>query len=217
MCFISTESSSAAAKTMATTTTSSQKVGVQTDSESKGQRKRQRFLTVNGGDLFGTLFRMILLDIPYLTILVAAIGLSLFKNYQETYYDPLLDTLTWTDERAEQEMTYYGRMCSAKDSSAQSPEQLLLSPDMTPDQVVDSMLTHGVSIFPKLMKPETAQALRETILEYNHIEDNFGVISNRHRWSYGIRMEQHPIVRQALREVASNPLCTQRFWLGKGL
>lgn len=169
----------------------------------RGQR-RNRFL--RAGELVGTLLRVICLDIPYLVILVAAIGLALFKNYQETYYDPLLDTLTWTDERAEQEMTYYGRMCTAQDSTAQSPEELLLSPDMSSDQVVDSMLTHGVSIFPSLMKLETAQALRETILEYNRIEDNFGVISNRHRWSYGIRMEQHPIVRQALREVASNPL-----------
>ena len=156
--------------------------------------------------MIGTALRCLLLDLPYLTLLLAALAFGLLKHYQEAFYDPLLESLVWTEERAEQEMTYYGRVCSAQEATAHTPEELLLSPDMTPDQVVDSMLTHGVSIFPNLIKPETARVLRETIVEHNLIEENFGVISNNQRWSYGIRMEQHPVVRQALREVASNPL-----------
>jgi hypothetical protein len=48
--------------------------------------------------------------------------------------------------------------------------------------------------------------LRETIIQYNTVEENFGVISNKHRYSYGIRMEQDPIVRTAVKEIATNPL-----------
>ena len=152
-----------------------------------------------------TIAILVFLDLPYFIAFLFLLGSTIVYDYEQNYIEPQLKTLRWTTRRAASENTYYTRMCTATDASATTPEELLIRDDMKPNEIVDSMLTHGISIFPHLITPATAKVLRETIIEHNTIEDNFGVISNKHRYSYGIRLEQHPIVRQAAKEIVTSP------------
>ena len=99
-----------------------------------------------------------------------------------------------------------GRVCTEQDTTATDPEELLISDSMSTDEAVDSMLHHGISIFPNLLQENTSQALRDTIIEFNTIEENFFVLGKKARYSYGIRVEQHPAVRQAIHEIVTHPV-----------
>jgi hypothetical protein len=155
-----------------------------------------------------TALRLFLFDVPYIVLLMLYAATVLVCKCNEDYFAPQLnELLRWRGKatRKMNEITYYGRVCTEADLTAATPEEITITPDMTTDDAVNMMLRHGVSIFPDLLTEETARELRETILEYNQIEDNFYVISKNYRWSYGIRVEQSPIVRQAIHEITTNP------------
>lgn len=170
------------------------------DSAQQQQRSTQtRLVTVL------TIARWFLLDTPYFLVLLVFAASQIAIYYHDTYVLPQFELLRWGKDRAQHEVTYYKRLCTAADQSTFEPEDLILTDDMSADEMVDSMLTHGISVLPNLLQMDTAVQLRESIVKYNTIEENFGVISNENRYSYGIRMEQDPIVRQAVKEISTNP------------
>jgi hypothetical protein len=101
------------------------------------------------------------------------------------------------------EATYYGRFCTSKDSTTSNPLDLIVSDET---ESVPKMLKHGITIYPNLISQNTSQQLRETIIEYNHIEENYHVIGKDNRNSYGIQLDQHPSIRKAMNEILSNQL-----------
>jgi hypothetical protein len=68
------------------------------------------------------------------------------------------------------------------------------------------MAKHGVSLYPNILQEETADKLREWIVQHNKMEEGFYVISGKHRFTFGIGVNQAPIVTQALKEVAEHPV-----------
>lgn len=152
-----------------------------------------------------TVARWLLLDTPYLLLLLVFGACHFAMYFHDHYVTPQFDLLHWNKDRAKTEVTYYKRLCTAADQTTFEPEDLILSDDMTSEEMVDSMLTHGISVVPNLLDPNTAAELRASIVKHNVLEENFGVISNKHRYSYGIRMEQDPIVRKAVRDISTHP------------
>ena len=157
-----------------------------------------------------SVIRVLILDFPLVILLLLYATTELLLHCNEQYWEPLVnELLPWRNNRMHRknsEMTYYGRVCNENDQTANSPEEIMISRDMTSDDAVESMLKHGISIFPNLLKPETAADLRETIIEHNHIENNFHVLQPEQRYSYGIRVEQHSSVRQAIHEISTHPV-----------
>jgi hypothetical protein len=154
---------------------------------------------------YTTMLRILLLDMPYLLLVLAVVLTRVALHYHDAYLLPQLDLLAWSEERAANEVTYYKRICTTADQSTHDPRDLLLNDvDMSAEDMVDVMLRHGVAVLPDLLSIETATALRETILQHNTVEENYWILSHEHRHSYGIRMEQHPVVRTAVREIATN-------------
>jgi hypothetical protein len=67
------------------------------------------------------------------------------------------------------------------------------------------MLRHGTTLLPGLLRPETAEPLRNFILHENQInQELFYVIENKNRWSFPIRVDQDPAVTTALEELLRN-------------
>ena len=55
---------------------------------------------------------------------------------------------------------------------------------------------------------KTAAAARAFILERNKLEKNWGVISNKNRWSFGVDVNSDPSIQQALKEIGQNQQLT---------
>ena len=76
----------------------------------------------------------------------------------------------------------------------------------TPTQCMHHMAKHGVSLYPNILKEETADELRDWIVKQNKMEEGFFVISGKHRYTFGIGVNQAPVVSRALREIAEHPV-----------
>lgn len=136
--------------------------------------------------------------VPYL----AAVGLH---EITEDYLYPQLKLMQWkSDARDFDELTYYHRKCDASDISATSIKDLLISPNMTTKDATHHMLTHGASMYPNLLTPETAAELRAFIDKENKRQQGWHVIQNDNRYSWGIDMNMHPKLQTYWKELASN-------------
>lgn len=108
------------------------------------------------------------------------------------------------------EYTYYDRTCHASDVSTSNIDDIILDPDAsTPQEAVDITNKHGMTIFPKILAPSTALAMREFIMHRNgelNDDDAIPLISQEHRWSFPIGGTDDPAVPPILREIATNVL-----------
>lgn len=147
-----------------------------------------------------------MLDLPLFGLFALYLSTVLLLKVHELYLAPQIELMRWTPERADAEATYYHRHCTPADMTATDTSQLLIQPDMDVDDRVDHMLTHGVSVYPNLLSPETAAEVKAFIVKQNLLEENFWVIENENRYSFGIRVNQHPSVSKALREILHNPV-----------
>ena len=143
------------------------------------------------------------LHLPFYALLAAYTTARLVQHVSTNYWTIEVNKLfVWDDERRLNENTYFGRICTTDDATARSPAELLANG--TADEAV-----HGVQLFPNLIEPDTAAELRQSIIEHNDRVENFGVIANDNRNSYGILLDQHPSVRQAIHQILSNPLLAE--------
>lgn len=107
------------------------------------------------------------------------------------------------------ENMYYGRECTADDLSTNDASDLYVDPNSKPKELFDHQMTHGTSIYPNVISDETAIELRDYILKRNEKltdADSIGVIENENRWSFGIGVNDDPIVTKMLREFAMNKM-----------
>lgn len=152
---------------------------------------------------------MILIETP-LAILIGCVAFSWgIHRFYYDYYEIYMASLLWSDEKQARETTYYRRVCTEDDFSADSLDDMVISPNETAAEAADKLLYHGSVIFPKLVSTESAQELREHILQRNRKLTNDDVefiwlISNPNRWSYKVDIDDHPSVAQVMNEVASH-------------
>jgi hypothetical protein len=172
----------------------------------KPQIKRKSISLIN---VIGHFFRGMIIDIPLMLIFALYASSVILHTVTVDYYIPQINLMKWSRTRQVKELTYYHRQCRDEDVTTNATEDLVISPEMSSQECMDHMLTHGVSIYPNLLSPETAAAARAYILERNTLEENWGVISNKQRWSFGIDVNSHPSIQKALKEIGSNKQLTE--------
>jgi len=153
------------------------------------------------------ILRCIFLDLPLATTCIFLVASYASRHIFHTYWVPVMDSLTWTDERREIESTNYMRSCDISDISTLNSDDFIIDPDSTTtEEAVAITNKHGMSVFPGLLKPETAAAMREYVLRKNAAlgDDAIWLISNKNRWSFAIGADDDPSVPPILQEIATN-------------
>ena len=123
-----------------------------------------------------------------------------------------MDSLVWFDNPEQQYIEYasYMRTCDERDITTTDVDDLIIDGDtMTPQDAADVTNKHGVSIFPQILKPETANAMREYVLKRNAAltsDDAIPLISQHQRWSVPIGANDDPSIPPVLNEIATHPL-----------
>lgn len=159
-----------------------------------------------------TLLRTSVMELPLLILFAGWVATHVLERFTYDYLLPLQDLQEFKDyTRRATELTYYHRVCDERDVSANDTAELIVNYDtMTPEDAMHHQLKHGVQVYPNLLSQETATQVRNWILAQNEKnEDMIPVIENQNRWSFGVRVDQHPSVEKALGEVLSNPFLVQ--------
>ena len=160
----------------------------------------------------GRLFRIILLDLPLISSFLLVAASFSARHIYHSYYEPIMDALIWFDnpERQDTEYTSYMRECGEGDVTTTNVDDLIIDGNnMTPQDAADVTNKHGVSIFPQILKPKTANAMREYVLKRNAAltsDDAIPLISQHQRWSFPIGANDDPSIPPVLNEIATHPL-----------
>eukprot|EP00980_Cylindrotheca_fusiformis_P007572 scaffold1580_cov116-Cylindrotheca_fusiformis.AAC.7 len=150
-------------------------------------------------------FALFLMHSILAVLFVGFVGVVCLHKINDDYLYPQLQLMKWIDAgRDFDELTYYHRVCDGSDVTATSVNELLISPNATTEETTMHMLKHGASMYPNLLTPETASALREFIDKENKNQKGWFVIQNDYRYSWGIDMNMHPAFRTYWKELASN-------------
>lgn len=157
---------------------------------------------------FGYLLRTLILDLPLLLLFALYVSTVVLRDVTVQYYIPQVNLMKWNKQRQIKELTYYHRLCTDEDITTNRTDDLVIHPDMNSEDCMVHMLKHGVSIYTNLISDTTAAAARAFILERNKLEKNWGVISNKNRWSFGVDVNSHPSIQQALKEIGQNQQLT---------
>jgi hypothetical protein len=168
--------------------------------DAKTTRRRSNIFVI----VIGHFLRTLILDIPLMTLFALYISTILLHGATVKYYIPQINLMKWNRVRQVNELTYYNRLCRDDDVTTNNTADLLIHPDMDSEDCMLHMLKNGVSIYPNLISDETASAARDFILKRNKLEENWGVISNKNRWSFGIDVNSDPSIQKALKEISAN-------------
>jgi hypothetical protein len=156
----------------------------------------------------GILFRSIVFDVPLILLFATYVSLLWIHRLHDHYLVKQLEAVVWTDDRAEEEITYYERECTtAIDMSAADPNDLFLPRNVTPLEAYRHQLRHGFSVFPSALSQNTATELRTYVRLRNQqltSEESISVIENANRYSFGLDTRE-PIVARAIQELANHP------------
>lgn len=155
--------------------------------------------------LLGSLLRTVLVDLPLASLFTALVAVLLLHKVHDDYLYKQLTLMRFQyDDRDYSESMYYHRSCDGRDVSATSVRQLLVPENGTAEEYVSHQMTHGASLYPNLLSPETMHELREFIVEGNQKQEGFDVIQNKNRYSWGIDVNMHPSIKKYWKELASN-------------
>jgi hypothetical protein len=156
--------------------------------------------------------RILCLEIP-LAVLLGCLAVSNGAQYfYDTYYEPYMKSVKYDAQRDQEEYTYYYRVCSANDFTAERLEDMLLAPNAT--DATDLAIRHGSAIIPGVVLPEHAQEMREHVMERNSKitkddVDYIWLISNPNRWSYKLDIDAHPSIEKVLQDISRNDQLTK--------
>ena len=148
--------------------------------------------------------------IPLVTLFTVLILLISLHTIHASYLSPRIKLMTFSDApNRDSENTYYERDCTASDISTIDPSDLAIHPNSTASEALHHMMKNGMSVYPDILSPDTSTRLRDYIIKRNSEltkEEAIPVIANENRWSFGIGVNDDPIVTEAVREVATNRL-----------
>ena len=179
-----------------------------TDKRESNQHKNssKKAAPHHGHHLARNLLRCLLLDLPSMLVFASYLGMLLLEHVHDSYLLPIKLQMEWTPLRRDAETTAYHYSCTPDDISATSAAELVIDEDMDiRKDALPLMQRHGATIFPKLLSNTTAHALREFILHENKRlskkDELFWVIEGKHRYSFGIQVDQDATVTMALQEL----------------
>ncbi len=166
--------------------------------------------------------RVVCCDVPLLLVLSVYAIIIHTQWVGRNYIVPLIDLQQF--DHPEQSLTYYHRVCTEKDQTTDDTADLLvdittnvhhqnntdnttivvMSHQSKIDRAVEAMYYHGLTIVPNLISVPTATKLRDYIIEQNtntKRRDFIAVIESDFRYSFGIQVDEHPIIATALEEI----------------
>ena len=179
---------------------------------SNGKKKKKKNKTSSKPSILGRLLRMLFLDLPLLSTFALVAATFSARHIYHSYYVPIMEALVWFDrpDRHNAEYTSYMRTCSADDVTTTNMDDLIIDEaTQSPQEAADLVNRHGVSVFPHILKPETANAMRDYVLKRNAAltsEDAIPLISQNQRWSFPIGANDDPSIPPVLKEIATHPL-----------
>ena len=154
------------------------------------------------------ILRTVLLDAPLLLVLILYAGVEWIHHVHDKYLVPQLDAMIWNQERKHREITYYQRSCDEADISTHDPLDLIMAPNATAKDALQSTQKHGFAMFQQVLSRDTANELRTYIIGRNqNISTDVDSVSGLHapqfRHSFSLNTEP-PVVRKALQEIANH-------------
>lgn len=159
---------------------------------------------------FLTLFQVFILDIPFVISLAVLMTINTTLWCYETYLEPQIENLRWTEDRSLGESTYYRRYCDLKDQTTFDANDLI-EVNGDPEEAYRTFLRHGYVGLPGILPPELAHDLRQYILRRNYESDPEGVLHNglhmpENRWLLTLAADDDPLIAQTLEVVGRNRL-----------
>ena len=142
---------------------------------------------------FRVVFRCLLVDLPLMLLFASYIGGLLLQHVESHYLSKLYQSMEFTDERHDIEVTGYHYTCTAEDISTQNADDLIVpiytteedsagttdgtnpkkrNTKQTAHHAVEMMQTHGAIMIPDILSPSTANSVREFVLEENQRRSN---------------------------------------------
>lgn len=151
--------------------------------------------------------RLFILELPLGLLFATLLTVYAVRNIYQDLYVPLMDRATRTDADLDREFTYYHRYCTEADLTTRNINDLVADSKAPVSVAVEQMMQHGALVIRDLFKQDTVRKLRDYIVYKNtHIpeEEVYPVSQGRNRMSFGFDATEHPIVVQALQELANN-------------
>mmetsp|Transcript_19282 Transcript_19282/g.22279 ORF Transcript_19282/g.22279 Transcript_19282/m.22279 type:complete len:861 (+) Transcript_19282:169-2751(+) len=174
--------------------------------------KNKRFLMLIFVQSFVLVAHNVLSFLSYATFSLWV--LTYIANYHwSVTLRPLLTQYRWDDKGQKKfSKTYYDRNCDRRDFSTSNFTDLIVRPEWDTTMAAENILTHGVSVFPKVLDEETSQAFRNFTLERNkHLNSeemvyvmNAKTKNKQTRWSFAFSSKDHPIVKKALLQIVNH-------------
>ena len=187
----------------------------------------------SNGILMKNMLVRFLLWTQSLTVYLAVLDLSLwaFANFGKFHWTvtfrPLLARYRWEDEgRKLFAETYYDRDCDRQDFSTSDFNDLIIQDNWDYTKAAENILTHGVSLFPKVVDRELADAFRNYTLERNERLQpeemvyvmNAKTKSKQTRWSFAFTAQDQPeIIPKVLEQIVNHEKLVRvlELFLGK--
>jgi hypothetical protein len=128
---------------------------------------------------------------------------SLGKYHWTVTFRPLLARYRWEDEgRNLFAETYYDRNCDRRDFSTSDFNDLIIRDKWDFTMAAENILTHGASIFPKVIDRDLADAFRNYTLKRNERLEpeemvyvmNAKTKSKQMRWSFAFTAQDEPLI-----------------------
>jgi len=164
------------------------------------------------------MLRRFIVTIPPLLTCILVFAFHFAGRFAVEYVVPLVHLMEWTPGKGEREITYYHRRCDTQDQSTLDARDLVVDTTKGPEDAMELMLKHGAAVFPSLLPLDISNALRNYILKENaKMKDTIFVLSNEHRWSFFLQVDQDPTVSDAIEYLLNNnPLFTSAMQLIAG-
>lgn len=144
------------------------------------------------------LLRNLFLDIPFAITVFFFCSCLCAKHIYFTFWEPVLESVQWNRQRMDTEYTNYKRLCDVHDISTTNVDDIIIDPEtMTAEDAMEVTNKHGMSIFPNVVTKEAAEEMRNWVLHRNanlSEKDEIPLISQQHRWSFPIGIDEVSIV-----------------------
>ena len=151
-----------------------------------------------------SLIRIILLDLPLLVVLVTFAATSWVRYVHDEYIEHNFKNFMWTDERRDEESTYYHRDCTPDEITTFQASDLILDKDATAEDAYWHQMKHGFTVVRNVLTPQTIKNLRDHIMDFNQKKGKeYDLIEKENRYSFGLSTSE-PSVRAMLREFATH-------------
>ncbi|CAB9527310.1 expressed unknown protein [Seminavis robusta] len=153
-----------------------------------------------------TFVRCLVLDLPLMLLFVSLAVVYGMRTAWTQYYMPIMERARRTDAHLLEEYTYYERGCLAEDVTKGFTHS---TGNTTTEQSLDTLLQHGATTVPKLLRPQTIARLRKYLRYKNKMitdEEAFPMSQGHQRLSYGIEATEDFAISDALAEITSHKL-----------